>query len=152
MSTSRYQVEIVKWVKPAELTCIIRNFWRDGLIFSTRKKIVTRIIHPTWPASWSEVGWVWSVDHIFFVFIFFPPTQYTQHLDLFYWCLCNINGLHSFFFFFDHVVDYIYALWMDYIVVLLIMNLYFIMDMVNLWSVDFLMYLDLNIDLWAFLL
>ena len=36
---------------------------------------------------------------------------------------------------------------MDYVVTLLIMNLYFVMDIVNLLSVNFLMCLGLNIDL-----
>ena len=34
-----------------------------------------------------------------------------------------------------------------YVVVLLIMNLYLIVDIVNLWSVDFLICLSLNISL-----
>ena len=34
-----------------------------------------------------------------------------------------------------------------YVIVLLIINLYFIVDMVNLWNVNFLMCLILNINL-----
>ena len=42
----------------------------------------------------------------------------------------------------SYIVDCSYTLW----TILLIINLYFIIDIINLWSVNFLMYLGLNIS------
>ena len=86
---------MAKWVESIGSIRITHIFWRGGLIFSTYKKNLPRIIH----------------GHLFFYFSFF-------------------------FFYKIYLVEYLYALW----TILLIMNLYFIMDMVNLWSVNILMF------------
>ena len=72
-------VEMAKRVGHARLTHITHNFGKGGLIFSTRKKISTNIIHLTWLAGWSRTGQVWPVSHYFFLF-----SHNTEYLGLFW--------------------------------------------------------------------
>ena len=107
-----------KTVKLIRSTCITYTFWWSGLIFLTHKKKFDS------HNMWVEVGvarQVWVGPHInsFFFFSIF----------IFY------HKIYS------YIVDYSYTLW----TILLIINLYFIVDMINLWSVNFLMYLGLNV-------
>ena len=105
-SLSWSYVEMVKQVEPIGLTHITRNFWWSGLIFSSCKKIPTADTPPRLTRGLKPGGTGLARRSLFFN-LFFPHTIHIIFW-LFYWCLCNIGEL----FFWDYVINYIYALYM----------------------------------------
>ena len=114
------------------------------------KKFLTHIIDPAWHASWSKMERIWSTVTFFCIHLFFSiiHTMLGSFMGVY---VILVDSIFFFKNFLDYIVDYIYA-FVNYIIVLLIMNLYFVIDIVNLWSMNFLMCLSLNISLWTFLL
>ena len=58
--------------------------------------------------------------------------EFGSQVNSFFFSSC----FHFFYKIHSYIVNYSYTLW----TILLIMNLYFVIDMINLWSVNFLMY------------